>query len=559
MNKYENGVIKYQIDFESYKNGQANEIINLLDNANKALSKYIKQTSGIYTKERYKELNKILRDISSKLKTDVDEHTDIDGLINYELKKEKKLLSLAKQYIKDPKKEVAFQFPTLEQIRTSALFKPVTDGFTYDSYLNGIEAGLYNVWDSALRTGYLTGQTTADIVRDVMGSISQTTKLKNPALIDSLRNSIYGNTKTLLQSFAEETREQVYRENEQYFGDGESEYKYEYLATLDSHTCLVCADASSKLYKSLEDCPHVPQHRGCRCVILPYFNIEGDKKASKNGYVDADLTFSKWLQDQDEETQKDVLGVTRYKIFHNNPELIKSFVDNGKVLTLPQLYEKLDIPNTVAREGETDSSQKLILAKDISERRKEIKINRKMSFSEREKQIKNWLLENGEKTNLEYRIITDSNNKVLLILEGETNNVGYSLSPRENDIFYKYKVDTLHCYHNHPNGTAPSIDDIFDCAKTIQYKDYVVYSYTGTKYRLASGDLRNHLDKDSKEFFEKVKARYTELYNERLDKIRQLKKTNPDPNVLHFESIKNSKEIVDMLSKEFNFDFKVFY
>ena len=54
MNKIENGVIKYAISFERYKNGQANDIIALLDNADSQIAKFIKQTSGVYTKARYK-------------------------------------------------------------------------------------------------------------------------------------------------------------------------------------------------------------------------------------------------------------------------------------------------------------------------------------------------------------------------------------------------------------------------------------------------------------------------------------------------------------------------
>ena len=47
MNKVEDAVIKYSIDFERYKNGQANEIIELLDKANKDIAKFIKETDGI--------------------------------------------------------------------------------------------------------------------------------------------------------------------------------------------------------------------------------------------------------------------------------------------------------------------------------------------------------------------------------------------------------------------------------------------------------------------------------------------------------------------------------
>lgn len=340
MNKIENGVIKYAISFERYKNGQANEIIALLDNADIQIAKFIKQTSGVYTKARYKEISRKLKEISSRLKEQVGNNIDVDGVIDYELKKQEKLLnSLKKDIIKLKGGKVNFLYPTKEQIRTAALFKPATEGLTFESYLNGIEAGLFNTWDSAVRTGYLTGQTTRQIVKNVMGGVSQIDKLKHAGQIQPLRNSVYANTRTLLQSFANETRNRVYEKNEEYFGEGG--YKYEYLATLDARTCIVCGNYDGKLFKSLKDAPELPLHRNCRCILLPYFNIEGDTRASKDGQIDSKITFDKWLEEQDSKTQVEVLGKTRYKLFKDGVS-INQFVDNGRVLTLEELYETLE-------------------------------------------------------------------------------------------------------------------------------------------------------------------------------------------------------------------------
>lgn len=341
MNKAENAVIRYQIDLERYKNGQANEILKLLDKANAEVAKYIKQTKGVATKARYKEINKKLKEIAEALKEKVETGTDIDGIINAELHKQEKILGLAQQYIKDVEGgRVDFLYPSVEQIKTSALFKPIDTkyGLTFQSYLESIATGLYNTWDSAIRTGYLTGMTTQQIVKNVLGSASQVGKLTQTGTMQALRNSVYANTRTALQSFANETRNRVYDENEEYFGE-EGGYKYKYLATLDSRTCLVCGELDGKLFKHIEDAPMLPQHRGCRCVLVPYFNIEGDKRASKDGYVGSKVTFEKWLDDQDEKTQREVLGATRYKLFKDGTPM-KEFVDNGEILTLDQLRKK---------------------------------------------------------------------------------------------------------------------------------------------------------------------------------------------------------------------------
>lgn len=237
MNPYENGVIKFQIDLEKYKNGISNEVIRLLDNANIEIAGFIKKTTNVATKARYKEISRKLKEVSSALKEKVGQNIDVEAVINYELKKESKLFGIINSLFKKKKGVVIdFKLPTADQIVTSALFRPATDGLTYQSFLDGIEAGLFNSWDSAVRTGYLTGMPTKQIVSHVVGGMSQADKLKQAGTIQQFRNYVYQNTRTVLQSFAEETRERVYKENEQYFGDGE--YKYEYLATLDNRTCL---------------------------------------------------------------------------------------------------------------------------------------------------------------------------------------------------------------------------------------------------------------------------------------------------------------------------------
>jgi hypothetical protein len=178
---------------------------------------------------------KKIREISEALQQKVESGTDIDGIIDYELHKQEKILSLAKDYIKDIKGgRIDFLYPSLEQIKTAALFKPIDTkyGLTFQSYLENISSGLYNTWDTAVRTGYLTGQTTQQIVKNVMGEAGRMGQLTKFGTMKTLRNSVYANTRTALQSFANETMQRVYKGNEKYFGDGKSKYKYKYLATM---------------------------------------------------------------------------------------------------------------------------------------------------------------------------------------------------------------------------------------------------------------------------------------------------------------------------------------
>ena len=83
MNPYENGVIKYQISLESYKNGISNEIIRLLDNANLEIAGFIKKTTNVQTKARYKEISRKLKEVSSALKEKIGQNIDVHPSLRY--------------------------------------------------------------------------------------------------------------------------------------------------------------------------------------------------------------------------------------------------------------------------------------------------------------------------------------------------------------------------------------------------------------------------------------------------------------------------------------------
>ena len=339
MNKTQNDAIKMQIFLERYKNGEGSKIVSLFDSANRDIAKALKTTKGVYTKKRYQEIAQKVKESAKNLRGKIEGKTDAEGLISYELAQSKKLIADGLG------KDVELTIPTVESVKAAALFKPATDTLTYQSYLDGIEQGLYNVWDSNLRTGYLTGMTTKEITKNVLGSTVGEGKLMDFGAIRSLRNSVYANTRTLLQSIAEEARMQVFAKNEDLLGDiapDGKKYKFEYLATLDNRTCIVCGSMDGKKFATLAECPRLPQHRGCRCLVIPYFNVEGETRAAKGGPEDSKVTFEEWLKKQDEATQKDVLGKTRFEMFKSG-DPISQFVDNGKVLTIEQLKEKDDL------------------------------------------------------------------------------------------------------------------------------------------------------------------------------------------------------------------------
>lgn len=330
MKEYENKAIYHQIQLERVENGIVKKCLIQLENANRQIATELKKTKGIFTKKRYNEIRKYLRDVAKEIKKNVDKDMDIESFIDYELDAQ---IKLYKKY-----GQVQFVAPNKEQIISTATFTPYTNTTTYANYLDMFELNFFDVWDSNVRAGYLNGFTTKQIVRKTMGYVAKDSAVADFGAINQLRTSIMRNTRTALQSFAMETHRMIYEKNDELFRG------YKWVATLDRRTCIVCGEKEGKIYENYSDIGDTPpEHYNCRCTILPvikgYEELESDTRASMNGQVDGKITFEDWLSEQPADVQKDVLGETRYKMFKDGAKL-DSFVSDNRILTLEELKAK---------------------------------------------------------------------------------------------------------------------------------------------------------------------------------------------------------------------------
>lgn len=332
MTELESKEILSQVYFERYKNGIQNSVLSLINKACEKVKEELRKTDGVYTKARYHEIEKALKEISKALSENIENEIDVEGVVNYELERQIKLL--------DKYGGIAnLTLPTTEQIMKAVTFKPFA-GMTFQNYLNGIEAGFYNLWDAEVRTGYLIGEPTQKIIRNIMGRVSKNAQLADVGKINALRNSITMNTRTALQSMANETRLEVFGKNEQLFRG------YKWVATLDKRTCLVCGEYDGHVFDKLAQIPEIPLHRNCRCLTIPVVKGLDDvdieiERVSMNGYVDGKITYAEWLKEQPASVQLDVLGKARYDYYTKHGEDITTFVADNRVLTLSELKNKM--------------------------------------------------------------------------------------------------------------------------------------------------------------------------------------------------------------------------
>ena len=130
--------------------------------------------------------------------------------------------------------------------------------------------------------------------------------------------------------------------------------QYEWLATLDSRTTLVCASRDGKLYPVSSDSPRPPAHFNCRSTTIPVIDpaFAGDPskikrpargKDGKRQKVAGDVTFGQWLKRQpasfqDEYFSKFTNGKEKAKLFRKGGLPVDKFVDaNGAEYNLQQL------------------------------------------------------------------------------------------------------------------------------------------------------------------------------------------------------------------------------
>ena len=74
--------------------------------------------------------------------------------------------------------------------------------------------------------------------------------------------------------------------------------------------------------------------------------LEGEEtppgmRSSLDGAVPSTMTYEQWLAKQSKQTQDDIMGAERAKMFRSGIALT-DMVDRGKVLTLKELGEKSD-------------------------------------------------------------------------------------------------------------------------------------------------------------------------------------------------------------------------
>jgi len=202
---------------------------------------------------------------------------------------------------------------------------------------------------NAVRQGMVQGETNEQIAARVAGSPLKGT----PGIMDVARSNARSLVHTSIQAVANESRLETFRKNSDII------VALRWLATLDSHTCTICAPRDNREYTLVDDPPEPIKHGlkwlggpgaihwGCRCVAVPVIAAYAGKgpqgkRAAAGGPVSAKVTFEQFLRRKGAGFAEEVLGKGRAELFRAKKLTLEQLLGDmtSTRLTLKQLQAR---------------------------------------------------------------------------------------------------------------------------------------------------------------------------------------------------------------------------
>jgi len=319
--------LRHQINIGRFSNYEVRKLLDILDQANIQAKDILAITNGIDTKRKFELVSAAIKELSELL------NEKLYGTLENDFKE---LSAVETGFVQKTLKTIGVKLeldlPAPEKLWAAASFTGYADTHkTFKKYLDELSEDFYKTWSSNCRAGYLNGLTVQQINKQILGSLNDLEQGE----MKKIRKSLTMNTRTMIAEMSTMARNETYRQNESLFSG------YRYIGVLDDRQCLICGSLDQVVYKTLNEMPHLPQHRNCRCVATPEVRgLEGfdddDERAAQGGPVSAKMSYTDWFEKQDADTQKDILGASRYEMYKNGTE-ITAFVSDGRMLTLKEL------------------------------------------------------------------------------------------------------------------------------------------------------------------------------------------------------------------------------
>lgn len=315
---------------------------------------FLQRFAGSESKKAVRMLNRLRRDINARLAQEPTEFQrnrlvflieDINKL--YEELRQKLSAGVERSVSDLAVSEAEFAAKTINKVATvdmvlpaseylalavtsSAMNKAIGNGLTISQAITQFAGKKAKQVENLITDGLALGDSTQTIARNVNQLIGTTQAREIRTVVQ-----------TAVNHSSSVARKELYAQNAEYI-EG-----YEFVATLDTRTTLVCAGNDGKIF-TVEAGIMPPLHWNCRSTTIPAVvdrykvaGLEGTRPAiGADGVeqVSANQSYGTWLKNQPVEFVDEALGVERSKLFRSGKLTIDKFTDpTGRVYTLSEL------------------------------------------------------------------------------------------------------------------------------------------------------------------------------------------------------------------------------
>ena len=215
-------------------------------------------------------------------------------------------------------------------------------GRLLSEWFSDLDATTFKSLRDAIRVGYVEGRTTDQIVRLIRGTKAQGYK---DGIAEITRRHAETTVRTAIAHTTNYSAQLYYEANDDLVKG------VQWVSTLDARTSVICRGLDGKLFP-LRKGPRPPAHPACRSKVTPItkswrelgINLDDappGTRASMDGQVAADLTYSDWLRKRPVDFQESILGKTKAALFRDGGLTLDRFVSPaGHELTLDQLKQQ---------------------------------------------------------------------------------------------------------------------------------------------------------------------------------------------------------------------------
>lgn len=342
--------IAQQIRWLRVGNAEYQKIEAILKRADAEIEALLLRTKGPYSQIRLqalkKQIDEILNDIHSRVSTSLisSVRDTVATSAEVETSAFKRLLPAG----------LDVTTPNIGVLVKASMIKPF-NGAVLGDWINQLQQGdLDRTWKTIL-DGITTGETTDNIIRNVIGSADLRYK---DGVREVTRRGAQALVRTAITNAANEGRQGMWEDNQDLISC------IRWVSTLDSRTTPICRSRDGHVGPVVPDPnwqpppgapllqpPMVrpPAHANCRSTTVAVIRswkelgfsvseLPKGTRASMNGQVPEDMTYWDWFSKQSASIQKEVLGPGRYDLWKSGKIDVSEFVDDrGHVLTLDEL------------------------------------------------------------------------------------------------------------------------------------------------------------------------------------------------------------------------------